>query len=78
VLKASGFGHPHQSRVKPDLVLANLLARALHDLAPAMSRHVAQGGTAIFSGITQTQARGIEARYSAFGFDLKKRIILDG
>jgi len=23
-------------------------------------------------------ARGIEARYSAFGFDLKKRIILDG
>jgi ribosomal protein L11 methyltransferase len=78
VLKASGFCHPLLKRVKPDLVLANLLARALHDLAPAMSRHVAQGGTAILSGITQTQARGIEARYSAFGFSLKKRIILDG
>ncbi|HBH40540.1 MAG TPA: hypothetical protein DDW26_01315 [Rhizobiales bacterium] len=43
-----------------------------------MSRHVAQRGTAILSGVTQTQARGIEARYSAFGFSLKKRIILDG
>ena len=78
VLKASGFGYPDLSRVKPDLVLANLLARALHDLAPAMSQHIAQRGTAILSGVTQTQARGIESRYSAFGFSLKKRIILDG
>jgi ribosomal protein L11 methyltransferase len=78
VLKASGFGHHLLNRVKPDLVLANLLERPLHDLAPAMSQHIAQRGTAILSGITQTQARGIEARYSAFGFSLKRRIILDG
>jgi ribosomal protein L11 methyltransferase len=77
-LKASGFNHPLVRRVKPDLVLANLLERALYDLAPTMSRHTAQHGTAILSGITQAQARGIEARYSAFGFSLKKRIILDG
>jgi ribosomal protein L11 methyltransferase len=77
-LKASGFDHPLLSRVKPNLVLVNLLERALHELAPAMSRNIAKGGTAILSGITQTQARGIEARYSAFGFSLEKRIILDG
>jgi ribosomal protein L11 methyltransferase len=59
-------------------VLANLLERALYDLAPALRRHISSGGTAILSGLTQTQARGIEARTRAFGFALEKRIILDG
>jgi ribosomal protein L11 methylase PrmA len=39
---------------------------------------VTGGGTAILSGLTQTQARGIEARTRAFGFILEKRVILDG
>ena len=77
-LKASGFAHPRLRRMTADLVLANLLERALHDLAPAMARRMRPGGDAILSGITQTQARGIEARYRAHGFGLKKRIILDG
>jgi ribosomal protein L11 methyltransferase len=59
-------------------VLANLLERALHDLAPIFAEHVAPGGTAILSGLTETQARGVEARYRAHGFALEKRIILDG
>jgi ribosomal protein L11 methyltransferase len=78
VLKARGFGHPRLSRVQADLVLANLLERALHDLAPIFAEHVVPGGTAILSGLTETQARGIEARYCAYGFALEKRIILDG
>jgi len=77
-LKASGFAHPSLRRLSADLVLANLLERALHDLAPSMARAMRPGGDAILSGITQTQARGIEARYRAHGFTLKKRIILDG
>ena len=43
-----------------------------------MMRHVRPGGLAILSGLTQTQARTIEARMSSFGFIRKKRIILDG
>jgi ribosomal protein L11 methyltransferase len=78
VLRASGFLHPRLWRCKADLVLANLLERALYDLAPAFARHIRSGGTAILSGLTQTQARGIEARTRAFGFALEKRIILDG
>jgi len=78
VLKAPGFDHPRLARRKADLMLANLLERALYDLAPAFARHVAQGGTAILSGLTETQARGIEARYRAHGFAMEKRIILDG
>jgi len=59
-------------------VLANLLERALHDLAPLFAQHVAPGGIAILSGLTETQARGTEARYRAYGFTMKTRIVLDG
>jgi len=78
VLKAQGFAHPRLRRCKADLLLANLLERALYDLAPAFAQHVAQGGRAILSGVTETQARGIKARTRAHGFALEKRIILDG
>jgi ribosomal protein L11 methyltransferase len=78
VLVARGFLHPLLWRAKADLVLANLLERALYDLAPELARHIRPGGTAILSGLTQTQARAIEARTLGHGFALKKRIILDG
>jgi ribosomal protein L11 methyltransferase len=77
-LEARGFEHPHLARRKADLVLANLLESALYDLAPAFAKQVATGGTAILSGLTETQARGIEARYSSLGFATEKRFILDG
>jgi ribosomal protein L11 methyltransferase len=78
VLKVQGFAHPRLRQCKAELVLANLLERALYDLTPSLAQHVAQGGTAILSGLTQTQARGIEARTRAHGFVMEKRIILDG
>jgi ribosomal protein L11 methyltransferase len=78
VLKARGFAHRLLNRVQADLVLANLLERALHDLAPILAEHVAPGGTAILSGLTETQARGTEARCRAYGFTMKNRIVLDG
>jgi ribosomal protein L11 methyltransferase len=78
VYRAEGFFHPSLWRARADLVLANLLERALYDLAPALARHVRPGGTAILSGLTLTQARAIEARTRAHGFTLKKRIILEG
>ena len=78
VVKGEGFAHPYLRGMKPDLVLANLLAQALHDLAPAFARHISARATAILSGITQDQSRGIEARYRTHGFVLKKRILVDG
>ena len=78
VVRASGFAHPLLNRVQADLVLANLLERALHDLARIFAEHVVPGGTAILSGLTEAQARGTEARYRAYSFALEKRIILDG
>jgi ribosomal protein L11 methyltransferase len=78
IVTADGFGHPGLRRVKADLLFANLLERALYVLAPQLARHVAPGGIAVLSGLTETQARAIEARTRAHGFVLKKRIILEG
>jgi ribosomal protein L11 methyltransferase len=78
VVTAAGFAHRRLRRIEADLLLANLLERALYELAPELARHVKGGGRAILSGLTETQARGIEARTCAFGFVLEKRIILDG
>jgi ribosomal protein L11 methyltransferase len=74
---APGFAHPCLRHISADLLLANLLERALYALAPQLSRRVKPGGAAILSGLTQTQARTIEARNSAFGFIVEKRVILD-
>lgn len=78
VITGDGFVHPSLRRMKPDLVLANLLASALHDLAPAFARHLSPRATAILSGITQDQSRAVEARYRTHGFVLRKRILVDG
>ena len=76
--KARGFDHPRLRRRKADLLLANLLECALYDLAPAIAKYVAPGGRAILSGLTETQARTIEARTRSLGFAMEKRFILDG
>ncbi|HYJ58626.1 MAG TPA: 50S ribosomal protein L11 methyltransferase [Methyloceanibacter sp.] len=78
VVRADGFAHPLLRWLKADLVLANLLERVLYDLAPALAKRVAPGGRAILSGLTETQARSIEARTRAHGFVMEKRIVLDG
>lgn len=78
VLKAQGFAHPRLRQRKANLLLANLLERALYDLAPAFAKHVAPGGIAVLSGLTETQAHGIAARYRGLGFVMEMRIILDG
>ncbi len=78
VVTAGGFAHPRLRQAKVDLLFANLLERVLYMLAPQLARHVAPGGIAVLAGLTETQARAIEARTRAHGFVLKKRIILEG
>jgi ribosomal protein L11 methyltransferase len=78
VLAAEGFAHSALRRARPNLILANLLMRALQDLAPALARRIAPGGTAVLSGLTADQAPPIVGRYRAQGFVLRKRIVVDG
>lgn len=77
-LQADGLAHPKLQRLSPDLIIANILAGPLYDLAPGLAQTLQPGGFIILSGLTAEQAPGIQARYGAHGFVLEKRIILDG
>ena len=71
VVEAVGFAHPLLRAPRAfDLVLANILARTLIDLAPGMRRAVRPGGIAVLSGLLSDQAREVTAVYRAAGFEL--------
>ncbi|MBZ0163142.1 MAG: 50S ribosomal protein L11 methyltransferase [Notoacmeibacter sp.] len=66
---ATGFAHLALKRGRPfDLIVANILARPLMALAPQMARHVAAGGSAILSGILDSQRDQVIAAYRNQGF----------
>lgn len=73
-----GLSHPTLRRLAPDLIVANILARPLYELAPDMARTIVPGGYVLLSGITKSQAGATIARYGSLGFSLEKRIVLDG
>lgn len=78
VVQAEGLAHPVLRRAQADLLFANLLLMPLLDLAPAFARVLRLGGLCVLSGILETQARRVEARFRALGFRLDSRIRLDG
>ncbi|MCT8992058.1 50S ribosomal protein L11 methyltransferase [Chelativorans sp. SCAU2101] len=66
---APGFHHPVFGHRKPfDLIVANILARPLMKMAPAMAHHLAPGGSLILSGILERQRRAVLAAYGAQRF----------
>jgi ribosomal protein L11 methyltransferase len=66
---APGFHHRiFAARAPFDLIVANILARPLMRLAPAMARHVAPGGSVILSGILESQRDAVLAAYGAQRF----------
>ncbi len=69
LVRAAGFAHPAVRAGGPyDLIFANILARPLKRLAPAMARHAAAGGVVILSGVLNEQRAGVEAIYRGHGF----------
>jgi ribosomal protein L11 methyltransferase len=52
-----------------DILLANILAGPLNELAPTLSNLVKPGGSLVLSGILKDQAPGLAQRYSAW-FDM--------
>ncbi len=71
VVDAAGFGHALLRRARPfDLVLANILAGTLIELAPAMRRAVRPGGIAVLSGLLTTRPARCARVYRASGFQL--------
>ena len=55
------------------LVLANLVAVVLVDLAPALGAHLAAGGVLLASGIIETRAAEVEVAMRTAGLDVVER-----
>ncbi|MGB3865299.1 MAG: 50S ribosomal protein L11 methyltransferase [Xanthobacteraceae bacterium] len=76
---ATGFAAPAFSARAPfDLILANILANPLRQMAPAMARHLAPGGLTILSGLLPQHTHGVIASYRAVGLVLVRRLQIDG
>lgn len=60
------------------LILANILARPLAAMAPAIARHLSPGGRAVLSGLLESQGPWLVAACRAQGLALEARIALDG
>ena len=76
---ATGFHHPAMRAAAPfDLIVANILARPLMQLAPEMRNHLASGGSLILSGILETQRDKVLAAYRVQGLFHVKTLRREG
>jgi ribosomal protein L11 methyltransferase len=79
VIRATGFAALDFRNAGPfDLVLANILANPLRQLAGQMRRHLAPKAHVILSGLLTPQARGVIAAYRAHGLVPVKHLRIEG
>ncbi len=75
---AAGLNHPAIAAQAPyDLILANILARPLISLAPAIARALSKNGRLILSGLTADQVRMVRAAYLAQGLSIIDMLLDD-
>jgi ribosomal protein L11 methyltransferase len=78
-IQAIGFSAPQFATRGPfDLVLANILANPLRQMATAMATHLAPSGLVILSGLLPPQAQGVIAAYRARGMVLQRHLQIEG
>jgi ribosomal protein L11 methyltransferase len=71
---ADGMDSPLLSARAPfDLLIANILAGPLIDLAPDFVGALAPGGTIILAGLLDTQADAVATAYTNLGLELRNR-----
>ena len=63
-----------QARAPYDLLIANILAGPLVELASDFAPAVAPGGSLLLAGLLQTQEREVRRAYRAQGFRLARRV----
>src|SRR5690606_25006878 len=77
--RSDGYRDRRIARGAPyDLVLANILARPLARMAPALARALAPGGIAILSGLLARQESLVLAAHRAQRLVLARRIAIAG
>lgn len=75
LVAASGVDHPAIASGAPyDLVIANILAGPLIELAPGIGAAVVEGGSLVVAGLLDSQAGDVARAYRAQGFRLAGRV----
>jgi ribosomal protein L11 methyltransferase len=78
-IRAAGFSAPQFARAGPfDLVLANILANPLRQLATPMARQLAPSALVILSGLLTPQAASVIAAYRARGLVPVRHLRIEG
>jgi ribosomal protein L11 methyltransferase len=78
-IRATGFAAPQFVAAAPfDLVLANILANPLRQLAGPMARHLAPSAMVILSGLLTHQAPAVIAAYRARGLVPLRHLRIEG
>jgi len=76
MLVAEGMDHPLLDARGPyDLLIANILAGPLTELAPDFSRAVVHGGSLLLAGLLESQEKALRAAYRRAGFRLAARLV---
>lgn len=74
---SDGFASRRVGRAAPfDLIVANILARPLCRMAPALAAALAAGGGVVLSGILRAQEAQVLAAYRAQGLRLRRCLVL--
>jgi ribosomal protein L11 methyltransferase len=78
-IRATGFAAPQFAQRGPfDLVLANILANPLRQLATPMARHLARSALVILSGLLTHQAGPVIAAYRTRGLVPVRHLRIEG
>ncbi len=76
MLEAAGMDHPLLAARAPyDLLIANILAGPLIELAPHFANSVISGGNLLLAGLLETQEAQVRAAYRRAGFRLARRLV---
>ncbi len=75
-IEADGVRHRIIVRGAPyDLILANILAGPLVEMAPGIGRLMAPGGTVVLSGMLTTQALRVQSAYARRGMFTVRKLV---
>jgi ribosomal protein L11 methyltransferase len=70
-----GVGSPYAGAYR--LVLANIIARILMDLAPGLTAATAPGGTLVLSGVIESKEPAVRRTFDALGMVFDRRTQMD-